>query len=320
MRHLWIVPLLLFVPLGAEAEPLNLGHVAADAKWVIHLDADAMRITGLFQNALKRFLAENPDAARQLEAFHALSGTDLTKDVHGVTVFGRKLGRNDGLLIFYADMNSQKLIALVTITTDYRTSSYRTYQLHCWTDAKGLKNEHNVAAAFYKPRVLLVAPNLQELKAGLDVLDGRRPSMAGGESPVSAAVPAGTVISAWAAAVQEADLPFESPLLKECETLSVAIGEHQGQAFVEAKLTTKSAEIAEQLRSILNGLRSMAELQRSDEPDAMRLIKRFTTKATDKTVLAEFRASADELWAQFLKDTGRTKNTDRAPADSRPRQ
>ena len=43
-----------------RAEPLNLEHIAADAKWVMHVDADAIRDSAIAEKAHEHISRKHP--------------------------------------------------------------------------------------------------------------------------------------------------------------------------------------------------------------------------------------------------------------------
>jgi len=247
---------------------------------------------------------------------------DPRKDLHGITVYGKKLGKNEGVLIIHADLDRKLLLGKVRGFPDHEATSYRAHELHAWTDAKGKKNERPVAGAFHKPTVVVFAPTVDELKAALDVLDGRSPSLDGKSSPLAGAPPKGAILLARATGLAEAALPFKSPPLTQSQSISLVIGEHQGELFAEARLAVKTQETAEHVKSILEGVRAVAELQRGNDPAAVSLIKRFKVSAADKAVKVEFRASAAEVWARIEKDLMQAAQASKkspAPSD-KPKQ
>jgi hypothetical protein len=300
----WTIALavVLILARAACAAPLDLKQVPADAAWVAHLDVDAMRTSTVLQRAYRKYIQPQKKAQRQLDNLRDRTGMDPRKDLHGLTAYGKRIGRNEGVLIVQAEVNQKLLLALVKLTPDHRSVGYGPYEIHTWTDAKGKKDQRTVSGAFYKPMVIVLAPSADEVKAALDVLDGKSPSLAGKPSPLAAPVPAGTAVMARAVGLAHAELPFKSPLVTQSETFSLVVGEHQAECFAEAKLATRSPELAAQVKAIAEGARAMAELQRSGEPATVNLIRRLQVKVTGKTVSVEFHAPADEVWTEVDKN------------------
>ena len=99
---------------------------------------------------------------------------------------------------------------------EYKTSQYGKYELHSWVK-DGKKHEN---AAFFQPDVIVFGTSLDEVKAALDVLDGTKPNIAAKAEGLVAALPPGTILVAGAHDLGEADLPVESPLSKQADSVA----------------------------------------------------------------------------------------------------
>ena len=83
-----------------RAGTLDPGTVAADAKWLVHLDFDALRESKVAQHAREAILTR-PRVKEILAKVQEATGMDLEKDLHGLTAYGKRiqaaLGRRDCL-------------------------------------------------------------------------------------------------------------------------------------------------------------------------------------------------------------------------------
>jgi len=287
----------LGVAATAMAGPLDLKQVSAGAKWVGHVDVDAMRSSIFVQRAYEKAIGSWPGTGRRLGSLADNLGMDLSRDLHGLTAYGMKIGRPEGVLIVDANVDQSLLLEKAAKAPDHKKSTYGSYELHSWTEAKGKKHEHAMVGTFYKPALMVFAPTVDEIKAALDVLDGKSPALAGKPSPMAAASPAGTMLLVRAIGLADAKLPTKSPLATQSETLSIAIGEQDARLSAEGKLVTKSKETAEKVKAIVDGARSMAELQHASDTDAAKVIKMFKVTMADKTVKVEFGGPVDDVWA-----------------------
>lgn len=289
----------------ASGAPLDPKQVSEQATWLVHLDVDAMRESRVVQQAYGKYLELNPEAEKQLAKLRQQFGFELKKDLHGITLYGSrlaKLGKDDGVLLIHADLNRSTAESLVRLGADYRASAYQGYELHRWTESKDKPDAHVMFGTFCKSDLVLIGSSEREVKAALDVLDGRTASLAGTAAPLAAALPEGAVVVARARGLAEAELPFKSPLVTQSETFSLVVGERNGESFAEARLLTKSPQTAEQVKAIVEGLRAMGELQRSSDQGFVRLLGKLKANVNDKAVDVEWRAAADEVWTQLLKE------------------
>ena len=95
--------ILLGLSATATAGPLDLKQVSAEAKWIVHFDVDAMRESTLVQRVYDKCVDQWPAAEQRLrEATDLVEhlGLDLTRDLHGLTAYGTKVGDLDGVFPF----------------------------------------------------------------------------------------------------------------------------------------------------------------------------------------------------------------------------
>jgi hypothetical protein len=288
----------------AAAGPVDFKQVSAAAKWVVHFDVDAMRQSTLVQRTYEKCVGSFPNAEARLRETTDLVehlGIDLSRDLHGLTAYGMKVGELDGVFLVDANVDQKMLLEKADQAPDHKVTSHGAYQIHSWIDAQGKKHEHPMAGAFYKSSVLVFAPTAEQVAAALDVLDGKSPALAAAPSPLAAAAPAGTMLLIRAIGLADAKLPWKSPLVTKSETLAIAIGEQDSKTLAEAALATKSPQTAEQVKSIIDGARSMAELQHGDDPDAVKVMKMFKVSMAGKAVKIEFSGPVDEVWGAMDK-------------------
>ena len=296
-----------------QAEPLNLKQVPADAKWVAHMDVDAIRASTVAQKAYKQCHDKCEDADEKLAKLREKLGMDPTTDLHGITFYGTQIKKEKGVVIVQAEVDQKHLVAKAKKAPDYSSSKHKSYKLHTWTHRKGKEHEHSVTGCFHKPTVIVFGRTADEVTAALDVLDGKSPALAGSDSQLAAEIPAGTVLLARAVGLADADLPSKSPLAKECESLCLAIGEHDGEVFAKGKLVTKSEDVAKQLKEVAEGFRALGALKHAGDADAVKILDSFKVTVDGKAVAIEMQAGADAVWehAQKMREKMREKMGDK---------
>jgi len=274
-----------------RAAPIELGQISADAKWAAHLDVDALHASSLFQKARDQFLAKHPEAEAGLAMFRAVWKFDPCKDLHGVTLYGERLKKGVGVAIVHATVDQKLLEEKAKMAPDHRVLTYGKHQLHSWR-----KGERRECGAFFKPDVIVFGSSIEEVSAALDVLDGAKPSFAGKEPPVCSEILPGAVWVAGAVGLSEAKLPCQSPILKQADSLVLAIGENQGKVFVQGTLAVKKAEPAQQMKTVVDGALALAALMHSDNPCAMKAVEAVKAAASGNVVSLQGSASVDEVW------------------------
>jgi hypothetical protein len=101
---------------------------------------------------------------------------------------------------------------------------------------------------------------------------------------------------ARAEGLADARLPSKSPVVKQCEAMAMVVGEYGGESFMVTRLTAKSAEAAEQISKVLEGLGAMAALHSEDFPEVMDVIQSVDVDVDDRMVALALRAPADAVW------------------------
>ena len=277
----------------AQAEPLNAKHVAADAKWLMHVDFDSARSSELAKEIHEKLMSHDK-AKEHLQKVIEETGVDPRKDLHSATLYGTSFKPHTGVLVASAQGDKEKFLAHLKKKPDYKAVSEDGHELHSWTEHKGKKGEHTAYAASPKEGMMAFARSAAEVKAALAVILGKSASL-GSDSRLAADVPAGAILVARAAGMAKADLPTKSPVLRGSDELSVAFGETKGEIFLTSRLVTASAEDAKKVVSVVEGFRAMGELRYSDDQDSLKIVKALKIEAADKVVEAEWRAPTKDI-------------------------
>jgi len=296
-----VVALMLGMVTVGRAAPLDLKEVAGDAKIVAHLDIDALVAASLTQKAKAEAIKKHPESQKHLELFKALWKFDPTKDLHSITVYSKQFKPGSGVAIVKAKIESSLLLEKVKLAPEHRVSTYGKYEVHSWLHAKGSRHERTIAGTFYKPDVLVFGASIENLYAALDVLDGKNPNLYGKDAALGVSVPTGAILVAGALDISSVNLPCHCPLPKQLDALTLAVGESQGEVYVQAQLNVKQAETAQKIKAVLDGAIAFASLAHSDNADAMKVISAVKVGASDKAVTLEARGTVDAVWAMIQK-------------------
>jgi len=279
-----------------QAAPVDLRGVSADAKWLVHVDVDAVKASQFVERAGREVVNKWPRAKQAVTLVRDRIGMDPTKDLQGVTFYGDQIKKRTGVVLVHASLDQDRLLEKLEAAPDYRTSSYGSHTLHTWTHDKGTRREATVTGCFAGTSLLVLGPSAANVMAALDVLDGKLPNLAGGDSSLAAPVPKGTAVLIRAVDLDQTQLPVKSPLVKQSKALSLVVGENEGTVFAKGTLVAASSEIAERMTKVAEGLLAMATLQAADQPEAIDAINAIQISTQGATVTVAAEASADELW------------------------
>jgi hypothetical protein len=296
-----IVAIALAAVLGltvvGRAEPIELKQVPADAKWLIHVDVDAMRESIVVQKAYGKCMEMHKDAQKHFDKVQQTLGLDLKKDLHGITVYGKDLDKHHGVLIVHADVNQKLLLEKAEKAPDHKVAKYGSYEIHSWTHKHG-KESHPAFGTFFKPNVLVLAGCDKAIEGALDVLDGKSPGITDEKSPLGGHLAPGAILIVRASAVGP---QVKCPILKDADAFRVTLGENKGESFYRARLTMKTTEAAEQVKAVVEGFKAMVGLTHGSDAEAMKLVNAVKVTAQEKAVRIAWNAPAEEVWTAIEK-------------------
>ncbi len=299
-----VIAILVLAVALAQAGPLDIKQVSADAKWLVHIDVDAMRTSVVLQRLWQRESHRWGDVAARVAAIRDQMCMDPTNDLYGILAYGITPGSPEGVLIVHAAVDRVRFVEKVSKASGYGTGNHRAFPWHGWVQHDG-----PAICAFFKPDVLVFAKTQAQAANALDVLDGKSPSVPKDHPLVAEAPPSGTILLIRAIGLADATLPFKSPLITHCRSLHIAFGEHQATAFSQINLAVNSPETADRVRTALEGLRAVALLQYETNPSLIKLLESPKVTIAGATVTAATSATADEVWAAIDKTWNQTPET-----------
>jgi hypothetical protein len=280
-----------------RAEPLELKQVAADAKWLVHVDVDAMRTSIVVQKGYQKCMEMHKEAAQHLDKIHEMLGMDPRKDLHAVTAYGKDLDKLHGVLIVHADVDQKSLLEKAQKAPDHKVAKYGSHEIHSWMHKHG-KESHTAFGSFFKADVLVFARSLDAVQGALDVLDGKSPGVTDEKSPLAGHLSPGAILIVRASAVNP---QMKCPILNQADSFRLALGEDKGQSFYRARLTMKTTEAAQQVKAVVEGFRAMVGLARGSDAATMKLVNALKVTTKDATVRVTWSAPADEVWTAIEK-------------------
>ncbi|QDT73287.1 hypothetical protein [Lacipirellula limnantheis] len=272
-----------------SAAPLNLAHVAANAKWVAHLDLDAVRASTVVQRAWEKGTTKHPEAKNRLATVSAMLGMDPTKDIHGITFYGAGYGKAAGVMIIAGEMNSERLLGLAKVIPGRETTKQGDRELHSWR--KGAKT---VAAIFQSEKLLIIGASADDVGAALQVIDGDAESIAA-DGPLGGNIPPGTTFLLRADGIAGAKLPCRAPVVKLIDSLRMVTGESEGTSFFRARLEMTNRDATELGLQAVKGWQAQGNLLCPDEL-GRKFINALRPTAEGETLTLLWNAPADDVW------------------------
>ncbi len=277
---------ILAVGTGLRAGPLDEQIVAAEAQWLVHVDLDSLREAPQSRGLVAIWMQAEP-ARSHLAAVREALGLDPVGDLRSMTLYGKELVPDRGVLIVRAAWDKPRLAAFLARQPDYAEKKQDGRSVFTWTERRGGQRQ-TVFAAFHGEEYALISSDAADLTAALEVLDGRAGGLAGSGSALAGSAPEGTILLVRAGGLSEAKLALKSPILLLSETLSLTAGETADGAFAEVRLTAASADHVPHFRDVAAGLVALARLMRAGDDDVLKLLDAVTISTDDRTISARW--------------------------------
>jgi hypothetical protein len=283
---------LAFMANVGHAAPFQAKNIAADSKWVIHVDVDAVRDSHI----VKKMFETCPllkDSGKHFDMIRDKIGVDLRKDLHGITLYGPDSDKKHAVAIVFSTVNKGLLLEKAKKANDHKVNKIGNTEIHSWVVKHGTKTEPG-AGAFYKDDILVFAADARHVARAIAVLDGKSPGITDARSPLGGrgAVKGATVI------IRATDIPANAhcPILKQTKAIRIAMGENNGKSFYRARLVMKTPEAAEQIKTITEGFKAMGQLRFGGESDVLKLVGGLNTTVRESTVNVRWEAPVEDVW------------------------
>jgi hypothetical protein len=258
-----------------QAGPLNCQEVAADAKWVLHLDLDALLKTKVGRQIGDRLLGPKLEAG-QAQLKEKLGVDYDWHDLHGFTVYGRdyrapREGR--GVLLIHSglDLKSGLEAAMKKLGESGPVSLLG-------QGANALYSLDQKAYAAIAPRQpAVVGQSRQQVEAARAVIRGKQAGLTG-TAPDELQVPqAGDEAFIFVAAARgfadQAPLPPQAQLLRKADGLQASLRESGDHLLLNIALLTKDSQVSGQIQQVILGLKALVAMGANDNPEVQRLAR-----------------------------------------------
>jgi len=282
--------------LAAMAAPLQRADVPAEPTWVLHVDCDALRPTGVGQYLLAEM--DKPDAQAKFAVFQTLFSFDPRKQLHGLTLYSSGNAPEDGVLLVYADFDPERLVTLARAANGSQNTAYKRHVIYNWIDDKkkatnGVKPR--TYAAIQGTHVVVFAQQEARVAQALDVLDQAVPNLS--HSNVFPQLGAAGDPSFIAASARKLDVPDSTPnaaIFRLAKLMRLQIGETNRQVTARLSLEANDEAVARQAASVVQGVLALARLQK-EKPEAGKLADALSLKQNGASVVATLAMPAADV-------------------------
>ena len=309
MKRLSLAAVLIAAFAGvAQAGALVPEHVSADAKWVGHVNCEAMRGSKLVQAGMEHWMKKG-DCQAKIAAMSEKLGMNPMKDLLAVTLYDTAYDHDPGVAIVYVkNADQKKLIGLLhEKCPDVETAKHGERTLYTWTAKHRHHGEHEITGCFADAGTMVVSSDPHKVRAALDVIDGKKDGLAK-DSPLTQGVSKSTLFMSRAVDVDaEYQKTTRCPVLKKCTAASVQWTERKGQLTGKYVLEANCEETAQQIGTIAEGLKAMAILRFGSDETVTSLMDGVKSKVKGTTFTLSVKVATDDVLAAARKCMERGK-------------
>jgi hypothetical protein len=298
MKRLLALTAVVFLSAGIlSAGPLAPKDVGADAKWFGHINCEAIHALKLVQD-LKDKCPMHKQCQAKMEELAKKLGMNPMEDVLGATLYSDRYGGHSAVVLIYVKkLDREKTVAMLKEKhPDNKTSEYGTRTLYSWTAAHhGKKTE--LTGTFANDGLVVIGAGIEQVKAALDVLDGKKPGLAA-DAPLVKDIPETALFASRGVDVpEEFRKTTRCPVLRNCKSASAVWSEKDGQLTGSYELNTVSDETAKSFKAIVEGIKAVGALHATDCPAVKKLIDGIKCNAEGSSFTATVSVSTADVEA-----------------------
>lgn len=278
----WLV--LGLAGITAVASPIPKNQVAADAKWVVHLDAEQ-----LMRGKIGTFLVDNllnPRSQEMREKVKQELGVEWDwKRIQSITAYGTGYKPQEdetGVLLIRTSMDVkaaldaaiEKRMPQLSIQKVEETS----FPLYRLSDQGGFLG--------LQQGMVMVGRDRKAIDRSMEVLSGRAQSLEGAKAledyPETSF---GFFFLAVAEGFgQQAELPVSAAIFKQATGARLVLGEDNDRLRLNFDLKAATSEVTQQIAMVGQGLLALAAMNSGNNPDLQKLTQSAAVTSAGKCV------------------------------------
>lgn len=273
-----IAPLLTAAALCHPAVAGRLKHdwVAADAKWLVHLDVEAFTAS-TFGTTLLESAEQLSIDLDDLDEIERELGLDLRTDLMSITAYGTTGDfEEDAVIIAVTNAKADEALARFKAHKDIKVREIRLdgHTVQVFSDGGEKHYLHLRETDDPDRRLLVICSDKHVLADALDVLDGDKPSLSRGRSPFVVSRPKrGSFV--FVAARDVDDFPKIEPaseIIRLSDGFAVDIGEKGDTVYGQATVSAENEQTARDIADVVSGMVALGRLLGSQDPELKPLL------------------------------------------------
>jgi hypothetical protein len=276
---------------------VELADVGAEAKWVAHIDLDAVR-----ESEVGKMMMQGEEWAEfetKMAALKDVIGVDLSKDLSTATLYGLDYSEKKNVAIVRGAMDIAKIKTLISLMQDYQENEAGNGLVYTWVDEKKGKP---VACAFHGDDSVIFAEDIEVVANALAVLDRRAPAL-GTKTTLRLPEASSGAFMSFGAVEHDGKLGRQKAgaMAGQVDWVSLGVGEKLGKVSLKLAVGAKTSESAMQVEQVLQGFRALAMMSEDLDPQTRKVLTGATVSRSDKEVRISISGDV-EMITKMIKD------------------
>jgi hypothetical protein len=280
------------VSVEAKPESLKKSFVPADVDWMIHVDVDKFKTTRLHS-----YLMENEKISK-VKQLNAEVGeklkVDFFNDIAGVTVFGKGEGEENAVVCINGKFDRAHILGLLEAEGKYKEIKHGNFTIYNWD-----KDEFGT---FASGDLILLSPNGEAIKNALDVISGKKESVASSSRFAELAdIPSDAYLSATVNDLASKLMGSDKPvMLKKIKSAVVSARESNDNFAFNIAVTAAAPEDAEKMEQAINGILALVSLQMAEKETELNFAESLKVMRSGNKIQIELSMPNKDLFDVML--------------------
>ena len=266
-----------------SADGLKKQDVAAGVRWVAHMDVERFLKSEI--GAKLSDVSANPQAKAKIDFLKTCFGVDPLKDLSGITLYGQEYGDKAGVAVIRGTFDVDKLDALIKAGEGHEETAYGNRVIRKWVDKEKGKPGYICFAA---KGIAVVGPEVDKVKAAIDVLDGKADNLSKYSNLKGALASKDSFLLVQAVkGTNGIGDRANAAILQNTDWLALSIGELAGQVEAALSLGSDSPENAAKIEQVVRGMVAFMTLGNEQNPKIADLAKGVKVESVRQRHLGE---------------------------------
>lgn len=315
MKKLVVCAGVLMVCGMAFGGAINRADVSSAATWVAHIDMEKFMSSRI--GKLMTDETTNEEMKKGMDILRGKMGFDPMKTVSSVTLYGTTFKQGEGVAVFRGNAGADivnSVEKLIIAAKDYEQVAYGSRVIHRWTD-----EHHNKPSylCFYAPGISVAGGNVDDVKAAIDVLDGKKESL---KAESALVVPENGSFMTIAAVKNDEKIGenAKAAVFRNASWLMMSAGNVAENVDLNVKIGADSGENARKIEQIVRGIIAFSTLSKDQDPAVVDIVNAVSVNTDKEVVKIAFSYPAAQLYKIMKECKGHRRHNRGAEALKEP--